>query len=126
MDKDRTIKKYFPMTETAFYILFSLVYKRHGYEIINYVEKITNKRLSIGAGTIYGTLAKFEKDGLILCVEKDERRKTYIITDLGKQLLIKEIERVEEINHNCNCIKEKLYERQNCTSMVDPMVLQET
>lgn len=68
------------MTETAYYILLSLNQKRHGYGIIKHVEEITNHKIIIGAGTIYGTLKKLEKDQLIQVIEENLRRKTYLIT----------------------------------------------
>ena len=94
------------MTETAFYILISFLYNRHGYETIKYVERITNNRLSIGAGTIYSTISKFERDGLIACVDRDDRRKIYHVTELGKCLLQKEVKRIDEMYEITLKIKE--------------------
>ncbi|MDM8534905.1 PadR family transcriptional regulator [Clostridiaceae bacterium HSG29] len=88
---------YLPMSETAYFILLSLTTEKHGYGIIQYVEKITNGRLHIGAGTIYGTLSKFEKDNLIKLVGEKERRKIYKITETGNLLLQSEIRRIEEL-----------------------------
>ncbi len=86
-----------PMTETAFYILLALQEELHGYGIILSVENRTNNRIRIGPGTIYGTLSKLEKDGLIAVVREEDRRKIYIQTILGKELLMKEINRLEEL-----------------------------
>ena len=55
---------YVPMTETGFYILFCLQKERHGYSITQKVKELTEGQLSISPGTMYGTLAKMEKDGL--------------------------------------------------------------
>lgn len=89
--------KYIPMTETAFYMLLALKEERHGYGIMQHVEALTDGRLRIGAGTIYGTLSKMEKDGLIDAVDEYDRRKTYRQTSLGKAILEKEFERLREM-----------------------------
>lgn len=74
---EKLIKKYIPMTETAFYILFSLTEPRHGYGIIKRVEELTNGRLHLGSGTIYGTLTKMQKDEMIT-VFSDEKEKQFM------------------------------------------------
>jgi len=86
-----------PMTETAFYMLLSLKEERHGYGIMQHVEKLTQGRLQIGPGTIYGTLSKMEKDGLIESKNQIERRKTYVQTALGKTIMEKELVRLTEM-----------------------------
>ncbi|WP_161543886.1 PadR family transcriptional regulator [Streptococcus sanguinis] len=91
---------YVPMTETGFYILFCLQQERHGYSITQKVKELTEGQLSISPGTMYGTLAKMEKDGLIAFVREEEKRKLYSITELGKQILELEIQRIERLYRN--------------------------
>ena len=91
---------YVPMTETGFYILFCLQKERHGYSITQKVKELTEEQLSISPGTMYGTLAKMEKDGLIAFVREEEKRKLYSITELGKQILELEIQRIERLYRN--------------------------
>ena len=91
---------YVPMTETGFYILFCLQKERHGYSITQKVKELTEGQLSISPGTMYGTLAKMEKDGLITFVREEEKRKFYSITELGKQILELEIQRIERLYRN--------------------------
>ena len=91
---------YVPMTETGFYILFCLQKERHGYSITQKVKQLTEGQLSISPGTMYGTLAKMEKDGLIAFVREEEKRKLYSITELGKQILELEIQRIERLYRN--------------------------
>ena len=91
---------YVPMTETGFYILFCLQKERHGYSITQKVKELTEGKLSISAGTMYGNLAKLEKDGLIAFVREEEKRKLYSITELGKQILELEIQRIERLYRN--------------------------
>ena len=91
---------YVPMTETSFYILFCLQKERHGYSITQKVKELTEGQLSISPGTMYGTLAKMEKDGLIVFVREEEKRKLYSITELGRQILELEIQRIERLYRN--------------------------
>ena len=91
---------YVPMTETGFYILFCLQQERHGYSITQKVKELTEGQLSISPGTMYGTLAKMEKDGLIAFVREEEKRKLYAITELGKEILELEIQRIERLYRN--------------------------
>ena len=98
---DERIKRiYIPMTETSFYILFSLQEEMHGYSIGTYVERITGGEVSISPGTVYGSLSKMEKDGLIDFIKEEEKRKIYKISDLGRIILDKEIKRIERLYKN--------------------------
>lgn len=100
MNTEKLRKDYLPMTETAYYILLSLNEPRHGYAIMQHVEKLTNQRIKLGAGTMYGSLSKMEKDALITQVAEEDRRKIYNISERGKTLLRLEIARLQELlNH---------------------------
>ena len=91
---------YVPMTETGFYILFCLQKESHGYSITQKVKELTDGQLSISPGTMYGTLSKMEKDGLIVFVREEEKRKLYQITDLGQKILNLEMQRIERLYRN--------------------------
>lgn len=96
---DPHIKKvYVPMTETAFYILLCLQKPNHGYGIVQAVEKLTDGAVKLAPGTMYGSLSKMEKDGLIRFVREEEKRKIYQITALGLEVLQKELERIERLH----------------------------
>ena len=98
---DPHIKKvYVPMTETGFYILLSLREPNHGYGITQMVKDITDGDITITPGTMYGTLSKMEKDGLISFVREEEKRKTYRITDLGTEVLQIEMKRIDRLYRN--------------------------
>lgn len=98
---DAHIKKvYVPMTETGFYILFCLQEEMHGYNIGLKVKEMTDGELVISPGTMYGTLSKMENDNLISFVREEDKRKSYIITDLGKDVLALEIKRIERLYKN--------------------------
>lgn len=97
---DRIRKIYVPMTETGFYILLCLRDEAHGYSIVQRVEALTDGEICISPGTLYGSLSKMEKDGLIKFIRQVERRKIYSITDLGKELLEIEMKRIDRLYHN--------------------------
>ncbi len=90
-------KVYVPMTETSFYILLCLREESHGYNIVRKVEKLTDGEIRISPGTMYGSLSKMEKDGLIHFVREEEKRKIYVISDLGRQVLELEMKRIERL-----------------------------
>lgn len=95
---DQHIKKvYVPMTETAFYILLCLREPNHGYGIVQTVEKLTDGAIKLAPGTMYGSLSKMEKDGVIRFIREEDKRKIYKITDLGEEVLALEIKRIERL-----------------------------
>jgi len=93
-------KVYVPMTETGFYILLCLQKPMHGYAIVQKVDSLTDGVVRIGAGTLYGSLSKMEKDGLIRFVDEQDKRKIYQITDLGSDVLALEKKRIERMCRN--------------------------
>lgn len=98
---DAHIKKvYIPMTETGFYILLCLQDEMHGYSIVQKVETLTDGEIRLSPGTMYGSLSKMEKDGLICFVREEEKRKIYRITDLGTEVLKLEMARIERLYRN--------------------------
>jgi DNA-binding PadR family transcriptional regulator len=99
------ISSYLPMSETAFYILLSLTEPRHGYGIMQYVSELTNNRIRLGAGTLYGSISKMEKDGIIHFVSEENKRKSYTITASGRMLLDREEERITELYMNANKVE---------------------
>lgn len=82
------------MTETAFYVLLSLQVPRHGYGIIKYTLKLTSGRIKLGSGTIYGTINKMLRDGMIEVYDDRENKIIYVITEAGKAVLDAEKERI--------------------------------
>lgn len=90
-------KVYVPMTETGFYILLCLQQEMHGYSIVQKVKELTDSEILLSPGTMYGSLSKMEKDGLIRFVREEEKRKIYQITTLGLEVLNKEQERIARL-----------------------------
>ena len=94
------------LTEAVYYILLSLMQPLHGYGIIQNVEKLSNGRVRLAAGTLYGAINTLLERGWITSVsgEKDSRKKEYVITESGKQMLKTEILRLSELLDNGNRI----------------------
>jgi len=105
MSLEKARNRYIPMSETMFYILLSLKQECHGYAIMQYVKELTKGRIVLGAGTVYSSLGKLESDGLIESVREEERRKIYVITPMGTQILREEADRIAELYNN---VKESL------------------
>lgn len=89
-----------PLTEASYYIMISLVTPLHGYAVMQKVQSLSGGRVRLGPGTLYGALANLHAAGLIEMAQQDEtdnRRKTYVITQHGRQVIEAEIERLEEM-----------------------------
>ncbi|MDD3056702.1 MAG: PadR family transcriptional regulator [Sphaerochaeta sp.] len=93
-------KVYVPMTETGFYILLCLQQPMHGYGIVQKVRELTEGTILLSPGTMYGSLSKMEKDGLIVLLREEEKRKVYQLTDLGCEVLALEKERIVRLYRN--------------------------
>jgi len=93
-------KVYVPMTETGFYILLCLQEPNHGYGIVQRVEQMTEGEIRLSPGTMYGSLSKMEKDGVIRFVREEEKRKIYQITTLGNEVLQLELRRIKRLYRN--------------------------
>ena len=73
------------LTEPVYYILLSLLTPMHGYGIMQNVKKLTNDRVNIGAGTLYGAINTLLSKGFIAEYKSDPSKKEYIITDDGRR-----------------------------------------
>lgn len=97
---DKLRRIYVPMTESGFYILYCLQRPQHGYGVSQQVRQMTGGEVVIGAGTMYGSLSKMEKDGLIAFVAEEDKRRLYQITALGREVLETELKRIERLYKN--------------------------
>jgi DNA-binding PadR family transcriptional regulator len=87
--------KHLPLTETMYYILLALRHPAHGYLVMQQVRELSAGQVDIAAGTLYGALENLKKQGLIQLVGLAQgRRKTYLITPYGVQILGEETARL--------------------------------
>lgn len=86
------------LTEVTLFVLLSMYVPRHGYSVMQFVEEKTRGRLVLGAGTLYGAITNLQSKGLIELYGNNEgTKKEYIITDKGKRVVEREVERLEEL-----------------------------
>lgn len=84
-----------PLTEPMFYVLMSFLHRDMcGTEITEFVERRTRGRVRLGPGTLYTLLAKFQDEGFIQETEVDGRKRTYRLTDQGRQAYHEELDRL--------------------------------
>jgi DNA-binding PadR family transcriptional regulator len=94
-----------PLTPAVFHILLALsTGERHGYGIMKQAEADSQGKVSMGPGTLYGSLKRMLDAGLVKESDKrvdpeldDERRIYYQITGVGAQALAAELERYQHI-----------------------------
>lgn len=82
------------LTEPMYYILLALTEECCGVDIMEKVKRISHERVLVGPGTLYAMLAKFEDNDVIRMTTSEGRRKSYIITDVGRDMLQKEYDRL--------------------------------
>lgn len=82
------------LTEPMYYILMSLLKENCGVDIMASVDEISNRRVRVGPGTLYALLGKFEKENMIKETEVQGRKRSYIITEKGKVILLEEYRRL--------------------------------
>lgn len=85
------------LTEPMYYILLTLSEPQHGYGIMQEVERRTEGRVKIGAGTLYNLLSRFEEENIIVQISEENRRKTYTLTDKGLNILMDEYQRLKQL-----------------------------
>lgn len=90
------------LTEAVYYILLSLVTPRHGYGIMQEAERMSQGRVKLAAGTLYGAINGLLDRGWIKAVPgaEDSRRKEYALTDRGREALEGELDRLRELVEN--------------------------
>lgn len=90
------------LTEAVYYILLSLTTPMHGYGIMQNAERLSGGRVRIAAGTLYGAINTLLEKGWIRTLPgvENSRKKEYVITDMGKEVLKAEIRRLAELLEN--------------------------
>ena len=93
-----------PLREPTFLILVSLAAgRKHGYRIMKDVEELSDSRVKLSTGTLYGALGRLLDEGLIERVPNDEDtsagrpRKAYVLTRHGHHVLEMEMTRMQTL-----------------------------
>ncbi len=83
------------LTEQMFYVLLCLKEERCGIDILDWVEAVTGGRVSVGSGTLYHLLEQFQEEQMIEETKVEGRKRSYQITDRGREMLEREYQRLE-------------------------------
>jgi DNA-binding PadR family transcriptional regulator len=85
------------LTESMFYVLMALQGREMcGIDIAEFIDKHTNGRVQIGPATLYTILGKFEKEKYIKEINVEGRKRTYVITEKGKDAYTAELLRLKQ------------------------------
>ena len=87
-------QKFKTLTEQMFYILLCLKEECRGMDILEMVRTRTNGRVNIGSATLYDLLEMFVTEGIIRETKVEGRRRSYILTQKGMDMLYKEYDRI--------------------------------
>ena len=104
--------KFKTLTEQMFYVLLCLKKECYGLDILDRVPQMTEGRVNVGSGTLYNLLEQFLESEMIVETKVEGRRRSYILTDKGKDMLKKEYER---INAQANDYK-KIFEEEDMSN----------
>ena len=96
------VDQFLPLTPVVFEIALALAAgERHGYEIMQDVERRTDGQIVLHPGTLYRALGRLLDQGLIEELDErpapgkdDERRRYYKLTPLGQAVARAEVERL--------------------------------
>lgn len=87
-------EKFHTLTEQMFYILLCLRQEQCGMDILDQVPQMTDGRVNVGSGTLYNLLEQFLAEGFIRETKVEGRRRSYLLTEKGREVLQKEYDRI--------------------------------
>ena len=90
--------KFKTLTEQMFYVLLCLKKECYGLDILDRVPQMTEGRVNVGSGTLYNLLEQFLESEMIVETKVEGRRRSYILTDKGKDMLKKELAEKADIS----------------------------
>lgn len=86
--------KFHTLTEQMFYTLLCLKEECYGMDILDRVPAMTEGRVHVGSGTLYTLLEQFLEVGMIRETKVEGRRRSYILTEKGREMLKQEYVRL--------------------------------
>jgi DNA-binding PadR family transcriptional regulator len=90
-----------PLTEPVLLILLSLADKpRHGYSLMKDIETLSNGRVRLSTGTLYGALRRLLEEGWIERFEQEDTsrdKQAYRLTPAGRRQLQLDLKRLEQL-----------------------------
>jgi DNA-binding PadR family transcriptional regulator len=104
MRKSMEYRSDLPLTEVTYFILLSLLSKpKHGYAIMKDVRSLSEDRVVLSTGTLYGAIKRLLEQGWIQRIEDSKsgesqrQRKVYRLTSVGRQVLDAEVHRLNSL-----------------------------
>ena len=94
------------LTETTFFILLAAWEPNHGYGMMQFVERATGGRLHLGAGMLYGAIDTLVRKGWLAPCGETGRRRTYRITEAGREAARAELARLRKLVQTARGIME--------------------
>ena len=93
-----------PLREATFFILLSLATApKHGYAIMKDTARLSDGRVNLSTGTLYGAIKRLLEAGWIRRVENGDEegngrpKKEYKLTEQGRRIFEAEVARLESI-----------------------------
>lgn len=87
-------EKFRTLTEQMFYVLLCLKTECYGMDILDKVPAMTNNRVTVGSGTLYNLLEQFLDSEMIKETKVEGRKRSYLLTEKGKEMLDAEYARI--------------------------------
>ncbi|EON71442.1 PadR family transcriptional regulator [Lysinibacillus sphaericus] len=82
------------LTDSVFYIMAGFTQPRHGYAVMSVIEELTDSQVVIGPASLYTIIKKLINESYIKLIDdSDSRRKVYVLTDKGREVLRQDIKR---------------------------------
>src|SRR3569833_1700917 len=90
-----------PLTEPVFLVLLSLAQApRHGYALLKDTEALSDGRVRLSSGTLYGVIHRLLESAWIERYETDDTsrdKQSYRLTSLGRRFLQAELDRMKQL-----------------------------
>ena len=100
--------KFQTLTEQMFYVLLCLTVECCGMDILDRVPAVTAGRVHVGSGTLYNLLEQFVEEDMIRETRVEGRRRSYILTAKGREMLEKEYRRIRaQAEDYCRLMEEE-------------------
>lgn len=102
MTRPRAAEDFLPLSPPMFHVLVALAGEDlHGWAIMKEVSRATDGGIHLSSGTLYGLIKRLLRDELIAESKDrpprrwdDQRRRYYMLTDLGRKVAEAEVERM--------------------------------
>lgn len=88
--------KFQTLTEQMFYILLCLKEECYGVDIFDKISGMTGGQVTVGSGTMYNLLEQFLDAEMIQEVKVEGRRRSYILTAKGREMLKTETQKLRK------------------------------